>query len=106
MQLEIRRGPLHLTREEEEYIHERGDFLMAFHPELIACRVSLDAPVNHHRKGGPFEVHIDLHLPGTIITVNRQKADDLHTAVRMAFEAARRQVEEHTRAQREQSRAS
>jgi ribosome-associated translation inhibitor RaiA len=105
VQLDIQRGPLQLTPELEEYIHERADFLLAFHREILACRVTLDAPVSHHRKGGPYEVHVDLHIPGAILNASHQEGEELRTAIRLAFEAARRRLVDHVQTRRDLRRA-
>ncbi len=59
--------------------------------------MTVEAPVHHHRKGGPFNVRIDHHVPGADLAVNQQSADDLAVAIRDAFDAARRRIEDHLR---------
>jgi len=102
LQLEIHRGTVPLSGEAEGYIRERADHLDMFYPRILTCRVTLEAPVNHHRQGGPYRVSLDLDVPGKVIAVNHREADDLHVAIRKAFEAAQRQLEDHARVQRGQ----
>ncbi|MGD0073028.1 MAG: HPF/RaiA family ribosome-associated protein [Candidatus Binataceae bacterium] len=71
-----------------------------YHNGIVGCEVVIEAPVYHHRKGGPYNVRIDLTLPGTELVVNRQKEENLAAAIREAFDAARRRLEDHARAQR------
>jgi len=37
---------------------------------ILRCRVTIEAPANHHRKGDPFNVRIDTTLTDGRITVN------------------------------------
>jgi ribosomal subunit interface protein len=84
----------------ERYIRERAAKLDGFYDRITACRVVVEAPVRHHRKGGPFKVRIDLSVPGAELVVNRQARDDLYVAIRDAFDAVRRRLEDHARRQR------
>src|SRR3990170_3518334 len=84
----------------EAYIRERATKLDGFYDRIMSCRVAVEAPVRHHRKGGPFKVRIDLTVPGAELVVNRQADDDLYVAIRDAFDAARRKLEDYARRQR------
>jgi len=86
-----------LTPAMEAQIRERADDLQLYFPRLTGCHVVVEAPVHHHRKGGPFNVRIDLRTPRAEISVNHQSADDLAIAIRDAFDAARRRLEDHVR---------
>jgi cold shock CspA family protein/ribosome-associated translation inhibitor RaiA len=84
----------------EGLIREKASWLESFSDQIISCRVVVEGPVRHHRKGGPFTVRIDLGVPGEDIVVNRQAAEDPYVAVREAFDAARRKLQDHVRRQR------
>ena len=84
----------------EGYIRERAAKLDIFCNSIMSCRVVVEAPVRHHRKGGPFKVRIDLTVPGDELVVNRQADEDLYVAIREAFDAARRRLEDYVRRQR------
>lgn len=87
-----------LTEAIEAQIRQRAEALESYWDRLTGCHVVLEAPaVRHHRKGGPFNVRIDLRVPGSELTVTRQNAEDLSVAVRDAFDAARRMLEDHLR---------
>ena len=70
---------------------------------IISCRVVVEAPLAHQRKGGLYRVRIDLGCPEGQVIVNRepdsrnQAHQDVYVAVRDAFRAAERQLEEYTR---------
>jgi hypothetical protein len=76
-----------------------------FHSHILTCRVVVDVPHQHHGDGNLFRIRIDLTVPGGEIVVNREPS--LHAvntnfieAVRDAFDAARRQLEDFARQQR------
>ncbi|MEW6296656.1 MAG: HPF/RaiA family ribosome-associated protein [Thermodesulfobacteriota bacterium] len=99
--------PLQITTEDfplsaavEADIRERAAKLETFYDGIIGCRVAVEAPITHHRKGGPFNVRIDLTVPGAELVVNRQAEEDLPVAIREAFDAMRRRVEDYARRQR------
>ncbi len=75
-----------------EHYYERG--------RISGCHVIVEGAVGHHRHGGPFKVRIDLRLPGGELSVDRQSADDLAVAIREAFDAARRELQDYARKQR------
>ena len=72
---------------------------------IISCKVVIEAPHKHHKHGNLFRVQVHLSVPRRELTVNRDKGDhpehaDLHVAIRDAFLAMRRQVEEYARSLR------
>jgi cold shock CspA family protein/ribosome-associated translation inhibitor RaiA len=84
----------------ETEIRDRAEKLETYYDGIIRCRVVVDAPVGHHRSGGPYDVRITLTVPGSELVVNRQAAEDLPVAVRDAFDAMRRRLEDYARHQR------
>lgn len=69
---------------------------------ITSCDVVVELDHKHPRQGKLFHVRVDLALPGRTIVVRREPADnhtheDAHVAVRDAFDAARRQLEDHVR---------
>ena len=90
----------------EAVIRERAGRLEHFFPSLVGCSVLVEGPGKHHRRGGPFNVQIDLRVPGgEPLVVSRQDGKDLRVAVRSAFEAAARQLEDFARVQRGDTKA-
>lgn len=100
LDLQIKAHEVDLTPEVEQLISERAERLAAFYDRIHSAKLVLEGPTGHHRKGGPFDVRIDLNVPGATIAVTKQRADDLRVAVRSAFEAAGRQLEDYVRKQR------
>ncbi len=82
-------------------IRERAAHLEHFFPSLKGCSVLVEGPGKHHRRGGPFNVQIDLRVPGgEPLVVSRQNEAELRVAVRSAFDAAIRQLADFARVQR------
>src|SRR3970282_2920471 len=97
MQLSLKITLGHITHSEalEGLIREKASWLELFYDQIIGCRVVVEGPVRHHRKGGPYTVRIDLGVPGEDIVVNRQAAEDPYVAGHGAFDAARGELQEH-----------
>lgn len=91
----------------EERIRERAAELERFYDRIVRCHVVVHAPHRSHHQGTLYHVSIDMMVPGADIVVNRGAAvdhahEDVHVAVRDAFDAARRQLEDHARRHRGQ----
>ena len=90
----------------DAHIREKAAKLEEFYPRMTACHVTVEQPHRHRQQGAQFEVHIDVRVPGRgEIVVNRQHAEDVYVALRDAFDAAKRQLEEHIRLQRGDTKA-
>jgi cold shock CspA family protein/ribosome-associated translation inhibitor RaiA len=81
----------------EAEIHARAAKLEEFFGGIVGCRVTLHQPPGHSQKGAPFEVDINLHVPGEHLVVNRRRNADLGLAVGIAFDAMERQLEDYVR---------
>jgi len=69
---------------------------------IVSCRVLLEAPHRHHHQGQRYRVRIELSVPGDHLVVGRSPDkdaahEDAHVALRDAFRAARRQLEDYVR---------
>jgi ribosomal subunit interface protein len=89
----------------EAAIREKAAKLDQFHPRIMSCAVVVEVPGRHQHKGKEFVVHIDLKIPGEEIAVNRHHHEDIYVALRDAFDAARRQLEEAARRQHDGMKA-
>ena len=82
----------------EQRIRERIEKLDTLYPEvIIKCHVVAEQPHHHQHQGGQFVVRMDIAVPGKDIVVNRDHSEDIYVALRDACNAARRQLEQHTR---------
>lgn len=89
----------------EAAIRERAAKLEKFADRIVSCRVTVDAPHKHHRQGKLFRVSVDVHIPGGHIVVSRDPAEhhaheDVYVAIRDAFDATRRQLQDRLRVER------
>lgn len=81
----------------ETHIREKAQKLDEFFEHIISCRVVVEMPHKHHHQGKEFNVRISLGVPGREIVVNRDKNEDVYVALRDAFDAAKRQLEDYVR---------
>lgn len=101
--------PLHITFQNmpvsdavEAKIRERAEALERFFPDIVSCRVAVETNAQQHRQGKLYHVRIVLVVPGSDLVVNRDPSqhhahEDVQVAVRDAFDAARRQLEDYVR---------
>ena len=68
--------------------------LQRFNDRITRCRVVVELGDRHKNHGKQFAVRVNLTLPGGEITVNHDQDEDVHVAVRDAFDAARRQLQD------------
>lgn len=85
-------------------IRDRMRKLEKFHPHITGCRVIVEAPHRHHHQGKQYQVHVRLIVPGNILVSSRDTPNPSHedpnVAVRDAFDAMRRQLEDYVRIKR------
>lgn len=86
----------------EAKIRERIQHLERFHDRIISCHVKVEAPHRHGRHGKIFHVSIDIRVPGGEVAVSNAHEmnhahEDLLVAIRDAFDAAERKLEDLVR---------
>ncbi|MDD5385051.1 MAG: ribosome-associated translation inhibitor RaiA [Gallionella sp.] len=81
----------------ETHIRSKAEKLEEFFKHITSCRVVVEVPHKHHHQGKQFNVRIDIGVPGSEIAVNRDHAEDVYVALRDAFDAAKRQLEDYAR---------
>lgn len=94
----------------EGQIRQRAEELERFHGRITACRVVVESAHRHHRQGRIYHVRVELTVPGGDIVVKRDPPEhhaheEIHVAIRDAFDATRRQLEDHVRRSRGQTKA-
>lgn len=85
-------------------IRQKADKLEQFVPHLINCIVTVGLPHRHSQQGERYFVQIDVTAPGTEIVSNKQQHEDVYVALRDAFDAAKRLLEDRVRVQRGQTK--
>ncbi len=87
----------------EPEIRRRADKLGQWTSDVMSCHVVVEAEGNRHRTGHEYRVQISVRVPGEEIAAGSHHLDqDIHRAVRGAFDAADRQLEDHVRRRRGQ----
>lgn len=86
----------------EARIRERVTRLEKHFGSITSCHVFVAAPHQNHRKGNHFEVRIELRVPGAELAISNKPGDidaheDVYVAIRDAFDAMERQLEEWKR---------
>lgn len=86
----------------EARVRHRVEELEQFSDRISSCRVVLEATDRHHRQGRIYHVRVDLTVAGGRIVASRDPGlnhahEDLHVAIRDAFDAARRRLQDHMR---------
>jgi cold shock CspA family protein len=111
------------TAEIEEWIRDEAEKLDIFYNQVMACRVMVEIPHRHRRKGDFYHVRIDVKVPGGEIVVNREpsRASDIRhlgegasskhleleaphknprLAIKSAFRTVERRLQDYARCQR------
>jgi len=104
----------------EQWVRAAADKLENLYGRIMGCRVAVEVPHRHRRKGSAYHVRIDLTLPGGEIVIKRQpsirnrvrQADatkvkkslevaaphkNLRVAIDDAFKAAGRRLQDYVR---------
>lgn len=89
----------------ENIIRAKAEKLDQFAEHIMGCRVVVEMPHRHHVHGNQYQVRIDITAPGEEIVVNREPSEhteyrDVLVAIRDAFDAAGRQLEDYVRRRR------
>ena len=91
--LQITARNIELTEAIEAAVREKALKLERFYDGIMSCRVVVEAPHRHHNKGVMYNACIDITVPGSEVVVKREPHEDLYVAIRDAFDAARRQLQ-------------
>lgn len=105
----------------EERIRTEVAKLETYYDRLMSCRVVVEIPHRHRQRGNPCHIRIDMGVPGDELVVEREPTlhqalqqtshfgktaethgdhKDIYVAIRDAFKAARRQLQDYARRQR------
>jgi ribosomal subunit interface protein len=89
----------------EARIREKVSKLDRFHSHIMSCKVAVEAEHHRHHQGNQYHIRIDLTTPRKELVISREHHDkkayeDIYVAIRDAFNAAIRQLEDYARVQR------
>lgn len=89
----------------EADIRQHAAKLDEFYDQIMSCRVTVKAPGRHKQQGKQYAVHVDLKVKGgEIASTRHHEHEDVHVAIRDAFDAIKRRLEDHARRQRGQTK--
>lgn len=89
----------------ETHIREKAEKLETFFQPIMSCRVVVEIPHQHKHQGKTFNVRVDVGVPGSEIVVNRDNHEDVYVALRDAFDATKRQLDDYSRRLRRETKA-
>jgi ribosome-associated translation inhibitor RaiA len=94
----------------EDFVRRWADKLEHLYDRIERCDVVIERPHQHHHHGQRVHVRVTLAVPGPDVVVSHDHAldgshEDAYVAIRDAFRAARRQLEDHVRRQRQDVKA-
>lgn len=98
--LEITARNVNLTDDMENLIRQKASKLDTFYDRIISCRVTVDIPHKSQRSGSPYNVRLDISVPGGDLVVKREPDEDLHKAIVSSFDTAQRRLKEFSEKQR------
>ncbi len=89
----------------EANVREKAEKLERFSDHLMSCRIVIEAPHRHHHRGKLYHVRIDLGVVGGELVVAHERPldhahEDVYVAIRDAFNAATRRLEDFERKRR------
>ena len=84
----------------ETRITEEFEKLERLNGHITDSRVTVESPHKHHSKGAPYNISININVPGDSLAVSsgaiNPAHDDINIAVRDAFNAMSRRLKEYT----------
>ena len=100
--LEIRFRQMDPSPAIEARIRAKAAALERFSERITGCRVLVEKEHRHHHKGNLFRVRVEIDAPGKELAVTHSGPmdhahEDVKVAIRDAFDAAVRRLEDHVR---------
>ena len=95
--LQITARDIELTDAIKSEITEKAEKLDTFYDRIMRCRVVVECPKRHPNDGKLYKLSIIIKVPGAELAVKRELNKDLYVAIRDAFDAARRKLEDFSR---------
>lgn len=111
------------STEIEDWIRDEAEKLDTFYNHVLSCRVAVEIPHRHHRKGDVFHVRVGVRVPGGEVVANREPSlggemrrlrepaskkhleiedtqKNLQLAIKSAFRTVERRLQDYARCQR------
>ncbi len=81
----------------DSHIRKHIEKLNRFYDRISSCRVVVELSQKHKHQGKLYNARIDITVPGKELVVTRKMSQDIYVALRDAFKAIERQLEEHSK---------
>jgi ribosomal subunit interface protein len=79
----------------DTHIRSKVEKLEGTLEDIVSCHVVVAVPHKHQHQGKEFNVRIELNVPGSEIVINRDHHEDVYVALRDAFDAAKRKLDDY-----------
>ena len=91
----------------EAAVRGRAEKLDRYYDRIMGVQVAVEAPHKHQHRGKIYSVRVNVTVPDEELVVSRVPNDDhahedVYVAIRDAFDAMRRQLEDYARQRRGQ----
>lgn len=93
--LQITMRDMQHSAQVDEHIREKASKLEDGFGRIIGCHVTVERIGRHQHQGQLFSVHIRVNLPRSEIVVSRKENENIYLALRDAFDAARRSLDDY-----------
>jgi ribosome-associated translation inhibitor RaiA len=84
----------------ESAVRTRVEQIEGICADITGLRVAIEQEHRHQHQGREFSVRLDLTLPGQELALTHFRHEDVYVALRDAFDAAKRRIEEAVRIRR------
>jgi ribosome-associated translation inhibitor RaiA len=103
--LQIRFRNIEASPAIEAAVVKHAKKLELFRDDIVSCRVTVEAPHKHQHRGNIYHIVVDVRTEGDEVVVSRmpddeQAHEDIYVAIRDAFKAARRQLQDQIKIRR------
>ncbi len=101
--LQITTRNIELSEPTRDDLKRRADKLDTFFNRIMRCRIAVEVPHRYKKQAMnvvEYNIRIDMTVPGREIVIKNKPNKDLDIAIRDAFEAAQRKLEDYVRKMR------
>jgi ribosomal subunit interface protein len=81
----------------EIHLRQKAQKLTHFNDKIISCRIVVELLQKHKHQGKLYNARIDVAVPGKELAVTKKCNEDVYVAIRDAFSAIERKIEEYAR---------
>lgn len=83
----------------ESLIRKKAEWLEKYYSPITSCRVAVNIAQKHQHQGKLYNIRVEVRVPGSEIVVTRDRNEDVNVAIRDAFDATKRKLQDWGRHQ-------